>query len=70
MRFMQIESVLQTINRSEPAKNRFSVALVNRIGLSLTRKSVDRLTDRLDMTIVVDWDVKQQNKQTKQINYR
>ena len=27
MRFMQIESVLQTINRSEPAKNRFSVAL-------------------------------------------
>ena len=29
MRFMQIESVLQTINRSEPAKNRFSVALVS-----------------------------------------
>ena len=28
MRFMEIESVLQTINRSEPAKNRFSVALV------------------------------------------
>ena len=28
MCFMQIESVLQTINRSEPAKNRFSVALV------------------------------------------
>ena len=27
MRFMQIESVLQTINRSEPAKNRFSVAM-------------------------------------------
>ena len=27
MRFMQIESVLQTKNRSEPAKNRFSVAL-------------------------------------------
>ena len=27
MRFMQIESVLQTINLSEPAKNRFSVAL-------------------------------------------
>ena len=27
MRFMQIESVLQIINRSEPAKNRFSVAL-------------------------------------------
>ena len=29
MRFMQIESVLQTKNRSEPAKNRFSVALVD-----------------------------------------
>ena len=29
MRFMQIESVLQTKNRSEPAKNRFSVALVH-----------------------------------------
>ena len=26
MRFKQIESVLQTKNRSEPAKNRFSVA--------------------------------------------
>ena len=30
MRFMQIESVLQTINLSEPAKNRFSVALPQR----------------------------------------
>ena len=28
MRFMQTESVLQTKNRSEPTKNRFSVALV------------------------------------------
>ena len=28
MHFMQIESVLQTKNRSEPAKNQFSVALV------------------------------------------
>ena len=27
MRFIQIESVLQTKNQSEPAKNRFSVAL-------------------------------------------
>ena len=32
MRFMQIESVLQTKNRSEPAKNRFSVALVSSLG--------------------------------------
>ena len=29
MHFMQIESVLQTKNRSEPAKNRFSVALLH-----------------------------------------
>ena len=29
MRFMQTESVLQTKNRSGPAKNRFSVALVH-----------------------------------------
>ena len=28
MRFMQIESVLQTKNRSEPAKNWFFVALI------------------------------------------
>ena len=28
MRFMQTESVLQTKNRPEPAKNRFSVALL------------------------------------------
>ena len=28
IRFMQTESVLQTKNRSGPAKNRFSVALV------------------------------------------
>ena len=32
MRFMQTESVLQTKNRSGPAKNRFSVALVGRQG--------------------------------------
>ena len=33
MRFMQTESVLQTKNRSEPAKNRFSVALLAIINL-------------------------------------
>ena len=37
--------------------------LVNRSG-SLPRNSVVRLTDRLDMTIAVDWDVKPQIKQT------
>ena len=35
MRFMQIESVLQTKNRSEPAKNQFSVALLT-ISIKLT----------------------------------
>ena len=33
--FMQTESVLQTKNRSEPAKNRFSVALSQTIGATL-----------------------------------
>ena len=42
--------------------------LVNCIGLSLPRKSVVRLTDHLDMTIVVDRDVKQTNKQTNKQN--
>ena len=32
--------------------------LVNRLGPSLPRKSAVRLTDRLDMITVVDWDVK------------
>ena len=44
---------------------RMHEVLVNCLGLSLPRKSVVRLTDRLDMTIVVETDVKQQNK-----NYR
>ena len=42
MRFMQIESVLQTINRSEPAKNRFSVALVDISRLSRTIQTICR----------------------------
>ena len=42
------------------------LVVVNRLG-SLPRNSVVRLTDRLDMTIVVDCDVKQQIKQTKTV---
>ena len=39
--------------------------MFNRLGLSLPRKSVNRLTDRLDMTMVADRGVKQHsNKQT------
>ena len=37
MRFMQTESVLQTKNRSGPAKNRFSVALVTSVDKCITR---------------------------------
>ena len=37
------------------------LVLVDRVG-SLPRNSVVRLSDRLDMTIVIDWDVKQQIK--------
>ena len=36
-------------------------ALVNRLG-SLHRNSMDRLTDRLNITLVVDWAVKPQHK--------
>ena len=32
--------------------------LVNHLGLSLPKRNVVRLTDHLDMTAVVDWDVK------------
>ena len=42
------------------------LVLVNRLG-SLPRNSVIRLTGRLDMTIVVDWDVKPQIKQMSQL---
>ena len=46
--------------------------LVNRLGLSMPRKSVVRLTGCLDMAIVFDWDIKQfltgilNNKSNKQ----
>ena len=38
-------------------------------GLSLPRNIVIRLNDRLDMTIVVHWDVKPHIKQTKQTQH-
>ena len=46
---------------------RMRTVLVNRLG-SLSRNNVVRLTDRLDMTIVVDWDVKPQIIQDKNLN--
>ena len=42
------------------------LVLVNRLG-SLSRNGVVRLTDHLDMTVVVDWDVKPQIRQTNKI---
>ena len=44
MRFMQIESVLQTKNRSEPAKNRFSVALICIKKIDAEKNVFDTLT--------------------------
>ena len=41
------------------------LVLVNRLCFSLPRKSMVWLTDYLNMTIVVDWDVKQQNRQMR-----
>ena len=41
------------------------LVLVNHLGLRLPRRSVVRLTDRLDMTIIVNWYVKPQHTQTK-----
>ena len=38
-RFMQTESVLQTKNRSGPAKNRFSVAKIS--GITITISNTD-----------------------------
>ena len=41
--------------------------LINRLDLSLPRKRAVRLTDRLDITIIVDWDVKSQINHPTQI---
>ena len=48
---------------------RNDVHLVNCLGLSLPRKSVVRLTDGLDMTIAVEWDVKPQNNNNNKAFY-
>ena len=51
MRFMQTESVLQTKNRSGPAKNRFSVALV--FTMSSCRFAVCRLITMTPYLVMV-----------------
>ena len=57
MRFMQIESVLQTVNRSEPAKNRFSVALHTVIGLDWTTLFVYTVfhSDSAELSVPIHW---------------
>ena len=45
-------------------QNDVCLVLVNRLK-NMPRNSVVRLTDRLNMTIVVDWDVKPQTNKTK-----
>ena len=61
-------TVFQTLRHSLIREELCSRCLTdNRLG-SLPRNSVVRLTDRLDMTIVVDWDVKPQIKQMKDLN--
>ena len=47
IRFMQTESVLQTKNRSEPAKNRFSVALRVSIELPVATRHLRDMTEKL-----------------------
>ena len=51
MRFMQTESVLQTKNRSEPAKNRFSVALVRSTRRAIAVTPVVRVRIRVPVTL-------------------
>ena len=45
-----------------------TLVLVNRLGLSLPRKGVVRLSDRLDMAIDVDWDLKPQHNNNNNIS--
>ena len=48
MRFMQTESVLQTKNRSGPAKNRISVALPRSLSSLLVKNLVKALVEVAD----------------------
>ena len=57
-------ALIQVEQLSITGERNLHLVLVNHLG-RLPRNSVVRLTVRLDMTIVVDWDVKPQIKQTK-----
>ena len=56
--------LIQVGQLSVTGKRMCTKVLVNHLGLNLPRKSVVRLTDCLNITIVVEWDIKPQNKQT------
>ena len=71
---MQTESVLQTKNQSEPAKNRFSVALLcshminQNVKLRHTKNSVFFMTHNffsLNLTALLNFVKKMQNSDTK-----
>ena len=68
MRFMQIESVLQTINRSEPAKNRFSVALESMFlttAVMLILQYIEWLSCKRDVYVnTTDFDVEYKESET------
>ena len=55
---------LSTADSSRAVVSYWQKVLVNHLE-SLPRNSVVRLTDHLDMTVVVDWDIKPQFKQTQ-----
>ena len=55
MRFMQTESVLQNKNRSEPAKNRFSVALIVALSMSLLYLFVQNIVQFLYLFLKFKW---------------
>ena len=59
---MVIKSFLRPFSPYLSFKKGSCKLLVKGCALSLPRKSVVRLTDSLDMTLVMDWNVKQQNK--------
>ena len=61
--------LIQVGQLSVTGERMYTYLLVSRLGLSLPWKSVVRLTDHLNMTIVVDWDVKPQNKLVNNVRF-
>ena len=64
-----ISTAILTLLLIQVGRKNVHYVLVNGLSLSLPRKSVDRLTDCLDMTIVVDCNNIQTNKQSYMYMY-